>query len=139
MCMNYAFAQNIPQVSMAQATNDTNDFDTWALSCNWSVASPSLLSGWISSSNLTGIFVNTTWAAFGSSTWSNVTLFVNVALNTTVSWILYANSSDALWNSTTANWIAIMAPNATFLNMALAGIICIPVMVVVLIVLSKRH
>lgn len=59
------------------------------------------LSGYIYSTNLTGSWLNDSWASMtGTDNWSNVTKILNTAAGTSVGWKVYANDTDNLWNST---------------------------------------
>jgi hypothetical protein len=60
------------------------------------------LSGYIFSfDNCTGTLVNdSTWVAFGGSTWSNVTKTINSTFNCQIRWCVYANDTSNNWNGT---------------------------------------
>ncbi len=76
------------------AGNSTLFYTHWYDSVN--------LSGYIFSfDNGGGAFTNDSWVQFsGTDNWSNVTKTLNLTVNTTIRWLVYANNSNNLWNAT---------------------------------------
>jgi hypothetical protein len=84
------------------STNTTSAGNSTLFSVYWYAASNyTNLSGFIFSINNTGTWVNDSWVAMtGTGNWSNVTKTLNSTVGLLVSWKVYANNSNNVWNST---------------------------------------
>jgi hypothetical protein len=64
------------------------------------------LSGYIFSTNNTGVWKNNTWTAFATNpSWANVTKTLNGTVGNVIGYLWYANSTVNNWGSTSIGWI----------------------------------
>ncbi len=96
-----------PPSYLALGHNNTVAGEPTMFSCLWSDNVG--LSGFIFSSNNTGIWVNSTWTGFASA-WSNVSVPLNSTVGAVIQYGFYANDTSDNWNQTVAGVLEVTAP-----------------------------
>ena len=99
------------------------------------------ISGYIFSSNITGMWINETWVSKeGGSGWINITKGITTKAGDSVAWKIYANDTSDQWTASDEN-IIITKPAETFdmsLVLILIAMIIIAVAVVVILKTKKK-
>jgi hypothetical protein len=88
--------QNFPPIYSTFSTSTTSHGNLCEFSLKWN--DDNELSGYIFSSNITGMWLNDSWASFsGKESFSYASKNLTIQPNSVVAWKVYANDSSDLW------------------------------------------